>query len=67
MTPTICTTHGNAITTTSIKGMGLVYAYIKMLNQFNAINVLSMPRLMCTDNMPSALQVGQVKIGRAHV
>ena len=52
--------HGNAITTTSIKGMGLVYAYIKMLNQFNAINVLSMPRLMCTDNMPSALQVGQV-------
>jgi general secretion pathway protein D len=40
--------------------MGLVYAYIKMLNQYNAINVLSMPRLMCTDNMPSALQVGQV-------
>lgn len=52
--------HGNAITTTSVKGMGLVYAYIKMLNQFNSINILSMPRLMCTDNMPSALQVGQV-------
>lgn len=52
--------NGNAITTTSVKGMGLVYAYIKMLNQFNAINILSMPRLMCTDNMPSALQVGQV-------
>ncbi len=52
--------NGNAVTTSSVKGMGLIYAYIKMLNQFNAINVLSMPRLMCTDNMPSALQVGQV-------
>ena len=52
--------NGNAITTSSIRGMGLIYSYIKMLNQFNAINVLSMPRLMCTDNMPSALQVGQV-------
>jgi general secretion pathway protein D len=52
--------NGNAVTTSNIKGMGLVYAYIKMLNQYNAINVLSMPRLMCTDNMPSALQVGQV-------
>jgi general secretion pathway protein D len=52
--------NGNAVTTSSIRGMGLVYAYIKMLNNFNAINVLSMPRLMCTDNMESALQVGQV-------
>lgn len=52
--------HGNAVTTTNTKGMGLVYAYIKMLNTFNAINILSMPRLMCTDNMPSALQVGHV-------
>ncbi len=52
--------QGNAVTTTSVKGMGLIYAYIKMLNQFNSINILSMPRLMCTDNMPSALQVGQV-------
>jgi general secretion pathway protein D len=52
--------HGNAISTSSVQGMGLIYSYIKMLNQFNAINVLSMPRLMCTDNMESALQVGQV-------
>jgi general secretion pathway protein D len=52
--------YGNAVTTTNTQGMGLVYAYIKMLNQYNAINVLSMPRLMCTDNMESALQVGQV-------
>lgn len=47
-------------TTTNTQGMGLLYAYIKMLNTFNAINILSMPRLMCTDNMPSALQVGHV-------
>jgi general secretion pathway protein D len=52
--------NGNAVTTTTTKGMGLIYTYIKMLNQYNAINVLSMPRLMCTDNMPGALQVGQV-------
>ena len=52
--------NGNAVTTKSTKGMGLVYAYISMLNTFNAVNILSMPRLMCTDNLPSALQVGQV-------
>lgn len=52
--------HGNAVTQRNTKGMGLLYAYIKMLNTFNAINILSMPRLMCTDNMASALQVGQV-------
>lgn len=52
--------NGNAIKTTNTRGMGLLYAYVKMLNTFNAINVLSMPRLMCTDNLPSALQVGQV-------
>ncbi|MDR1515724.1 MAG: type II secretion system secretin GspD [Synergistaceae bacterium] len=52
--------HGNLVTTSNTQGMGLVYAYIRMLNTFNAINILSMPRLMCTDNLPSALQVGQV-------
>jgi general secretion pathway protein D len=52
--------YGNLINTTNTQGMGLIYAYIKMLNTFNAINILSMPRLMCTDNLPSALQVGQV-------
>ena len=52
--------HGGFITTTTTQGMGLIYAYIRMLNQYNAINVLSMPRIMCTDNMPGALQVGQV-------
>lgn len=52
--------NGNAVTTTNTQGMGLIYAYIKMLNSFNAINVLSMPRLMCTDNLQGTLQVGQV-------
>ena len=33
---------------------------MKMLNKYDAINVLSMPRLMCTDNLQSHLQVGQV-------
>ncbi|MCD8392683.1 MAG: type II secretion system protein GspD, partial [Cloacibacillus porcorum] len=52
---------GNAIgTVTETKGAGLVYAYVKLLNNFDAINVLSMPRLMCTDNLESSLQVGQV-------
>ncbi len=52
--------NGNAIQQSNVRGMGLLYAYIKMLNTFNAINILSMPRLMCTDNMQSALQVGHV-------
>lgn len=50
---------GNS-TTSNTQGAGLVYAYVKLLNKFDAINVLSMPRLMCTDNLESSLQVGQV-------
>ena len=42
------------------QGAGLMYAYIRLLNRFDAINVLSMPRLLCTDNLESSLQVGQV-------
>jgi len=45
---------------TTRKGMGLIYAYVDLLKKFDAINVLSMPRLMCTNNLPSELQVGQV-------
>ena len=51
---------GNTYQTTNTDGKGLIYAYVKLLNKFDAINVLSMPRLMCTDNLPSHLQVGQV-------
>lgn len=50
----------NSYQTTTTDGKALIYTYIKMLNKFDAINVLSMPRLMCTDNMQSSLQVGQV-------
>ena len=50
---------GNS-TTTNTQGAGLMYAYIRLLNKFDAINVLSMPRLLCTDNLESSLQVGQV-------
>ncbi len=52
--------NGNAHTITNTEGKGLVYAYVKMLNKYDAINVLTMPRLMCTDNLQSHLQVGQV-------
>lgn len=51
---------GNVTTTTTYEGKALVYATINMLKKYDAINVLSMPRLLCTDNMPSELQVGQV-------
>lgn len=50
----------NGTTTTHTEGKGLIYAYVKLLNKFDAINVLSMPRLLCTDNLQSHLQVGQV-------
>ena len=51
---------GNGHTTTNVDGAGLVYAYVKLLNKYDAINVLSMPQIMCTDNLESHLQVGQV-------
>ena len=54
------TANGNGYTTTNTEGAALAYAYIKLLNKYDAINVLSMPRIMCTDNLQSHLQVGQV-------
>lgn len=53
-------TPGGGYSTTDTQGAGLAYAYIKLLNKFDAINVLSMPRIMCTDNLQSSMQVGQV-------
>lgn len=52
--------NGSTYSVTNTDGKGLVYAYVKLLNKFDAINVLSMPRIMCTDNLQSHLQVGQV-------
>jgi general secretion pathway protein D len=51
---------GDGYTLTNTETKGLLYASIRLLNQYDAVNVLSMPRLMCTDNMESSLQVGQV-------
>lgn len=51
---------GNTYTTTNTNGAGMIYAYVNLLNKYDAINVLSMPRVMCTDNLESHLQVGQV-------
>lgn len=45
---------------TEYDGEALLYSYVKLLNKYDAINVLSMPRLLCTDNKESTLQVGQV-------
>lgn len=52
--------RGNGQTITNTDGKALLYAYVKLLNKYDAINVLSMPHLMCTDNLKSHLQVGQV-------
>ncbi len=52
--------NGSTYSVTNTQGKGLMYAYVKLLNKYDAINVLSMPRLMCTDNLQSYLQVGQV-------
>ncbi len=51
---------GNSYTTTNYRPLALVYATFDMLKKYDAINVLSMPRLMCTDNKESSFQVGQV-------
>ncbi|MCD6362389.1 MAG: type II secretion system secretin GspD [Synergistetes bacterium] len=42
------------------KASGIVYAIVNLLRKYNALNVLSMPTLLCTDNEEATLQVGQV-------
>ena len=51
---------GSTYTVTNYNPMALMYATINMLKKYNAVNVLSVPRLMCTDNKESSFQVGQV-------
>ena len=51
---------GSTYTITNYNPMALMYATINMLKKYNAVNVLSVPRLMCTDNKESSFQVGQV-------
>ncbi|GHS94761.1 type II secretion system protein GspD [Synergistales bacterium] len=49
-----------AYTSTVYQPMPLAYVTIDMLKKYDAINVLSMPRLMCTDNKESSFNVGEV-------
>ena len=51
---------GSTYTVTNYNPMALMYATINMLKKYNAVNVLSVLRLMCTDNKESSFQVGQV-------
>ncbi len=52
--------NGSTYSVTNYKPMGLMYATIEMLKRYDAVNVLSVPRLMCTDNKESSFQVGNV-------
>ena len=52
--------NGSTYTITNYNPMGLMYATIDLLKRYNAVNILSVPRLMCTDNKESSFQVGQV-------
>ncbi|MBQ7559459.1 MAG: type II secretion system secretin GspD [Synergistaceae bacterium] len=52
--------NGSTYSITNYNPMGLMYATIDLLRRYNAVNILSVPRLMCTDNKESSFQVGQV-------
>lgn len=52
--------NGSTYSVTNYKPLALIYSTIEMLKKYDAVNVLSVPRLMCTDNRESSFQVGQV-------
>ena len=52
--------HGNSFTTTDFSPLPFMYAAMEFLKKYNAVNILSVPRLMCLDNKESSFQVGQV-------
>ncbi|MBR0257496.1 MAG: type II secretion system secretin GspD [Synergistaceae bacterium] len=52
--------NGSTYSVTNYNPMALMYATIDLLKRYNAVNILSVPRLMCTDNKESSFQVGQV-------
>ncbi len=52
--------NGTTSSITNYKPLALIYTTIDMLKRYDAVNVLSVPRLMCTDNKESSFQVGQV-------
>ncbi|MBQ3401779.1 MAG: type II secretion system secretin GspD [Synergistaceae bacterium] len=52
--------NGSTYSVTNYQPMALMYATIELLKRYNAVNILSVPRLMCVDNKESSFQVGQV-------
>ena len=52
--------NGSTYSQTNYHAMSLMYATVDLLRRYNAINILSVPRLMCLDNKESSFQVGQV-------
>lgn len=52
--------NGSTYSQTNYHAMSLMYATVDLLRRYNAVNILSVPRLMCTDNKESSFQVGQV-------
>ena len=52
--------NGSSYSQTNYHAMSLMYATVDLLRRYNAVNILSVPRLMCTDNKESSFQVGQV-------
>ncbi len=52
--------NGSTYSVTNYEPMALMYATIDLLKRYNAVNILSVPRLMCLDNKESSFQVGQV-------
>ena len=52
--------NGSTYSVTNYEPLALMYATIDLLKKYDAVNVLSVPRLMCTDNKESSFQVGQV-------
>jgi general secretion pathway protein D len=52
--------NGSTYSVTNYKPLALIYTTVEMLKKYDAVNILSVPRLMCTDNKESSFQVGQV-------
>ncbi len=52
--------NGSTYSVTNYQPLAMMYATIEMLKRYDAVNILSVPRLMCTDNKESTFQVGDV-------
>lgn len=52
--------NGSTYSVTNYNPMALMYATINLLKRYDAVNVLSVPRLMCLDNKEGSFQVGNV-------